>query len=76
VVISEELFIVGCYIFLLLKRKGWNGLIGHLKDRGKNHLNSMTNSLKPGENDAGQFYEFLVRPVSLKNSYLLILISD
>jgi hypothetical protein len=39
VVISELLFLVGCYIILLLKRTGWNGLIGHLKDRGKNHLN-------------------------------------
>jgi hypothetical protein len=28
VVISEVLFIVGCYIVLLLKRKGWKGLTG------------------------------------------------
>jgi len=54
VVISEELFLVGCYIVLLLKRKGWNGLIGNSKDRGKNHLISRTNSLQPGENDVGQ----------------------
>jgi hypothetical protein len=54
VMISEELFLVGCYIVLLLKRKGWNGLIGNSKDRGKNHLISRTNSLQPGENDVGQ----------------------
>jgi len=52
-VVISELFLVGCYIVLILKRRGWNGLIGHPKDRGKNHLNSRTNSLKPGENDAG-----------------------
>ena len=52
VVISEVLFIVGCYIVLLLKRKGWKGLIGLPKDRGKNHLNSRMNSLQLGENDA------------------------
>jgi hypothetical protein len=74
VVISEELFLVGCYIVLLLKRKGWNGLIGI--DRDKNHLNSRTNSLKPGENDADQFYRFFVTPVLLKKSYLLILTMD
>jgi hypothetical protein len=53
-VISEELFFVGCYIVLLLKRKGWNELIGHPKDQGKNHLNSRKNSLQPDENDASQ----------------------
>jgi hypothetical protein len=53
VVISEELFLVGFYIVLLLKRKGWNRLIGHPKDRSKNHLNSRTNSLQLGENDTG-----------------------
>jgi hypothetical protein len=52
VVISEVLFIVGCYIVLLLKRKGWKGLTGLLKDRGKNHLNLRTNALQLGENDA------------------------
>jgi hypothetical protein len=57
-VISEALFIVGCYLFLLLKRKGWKGLIGLPKDRVKNHLNSRTNSLQLGENDASQFYPF------------------
>jgi len=53
-VISEELFLVICYIVLLLKRRGWNELIGNSKDRDKNHLNSRTNSLQPGENDADQ----------------------
>jgi hypothetical protein len=47
-----------------------------MKDRGKNHLNSKTNSLKPDENDAGWFHQFLVRPVLRKKSYLLILTSD
>jgi hypothetical protein len=37
VMIREVLFLVGCYIVLVLKRKGWNILIGHPKDRGKNH---------------------------------------
>ena len=58
VVISEVLLIVGCYIVLLLKRKGWKELIGLSKDRGKNHLNLRTNSLQLGENDASQFYLF------------------
>jgi hypothetical protein len=53
VVISEELFIVGCYIVSLLKRKRWNKLIWHPKDWDKNHLNLRMNSLKPDKNDAG-----------------------
>jgi hypothetical protein len=44
---------VGNNIFFFLKRMGWNGLIGHSKDQDKNHLNLRTNSLQPGENDAG-----------------------
>ena len=32
VVINGVLLILGCYIILLLKRKGWNGLISHSKD--------------------------------------------
>jgi hypothetical protein len=63
VVINEELFIVGCYIVLFLKK---NGLIRHPNDHGKNHLNLRTNSLKPGDNDAGQFYQFFVRPILLQ----------
>jgi len=64
VVISEELFFVGCYIVLLLKRKGCNGLIGHLKDQGKNHRNSRMNSLQPDENDAGQLtWEYPTRMI-------------
>jgi hypothetical protein len=53
VVISEVLFLVGCYIIFLLYRNEWNGLIWHPKDQGKNHLNSMMNFLNPCENDAG-----------------------
>ena len=41
---SIAIFMVCCLI--LISRKGeWNELIGHSKDRGKNHLNSRTNSL-------------------------------
>jgi hypothetical protein len=58
VVIIEVLFIVGCYIVLLLKIKGCEGLIGLWNDRGKNHLNLRMNSLQLGENDASQFYPF------------------
>jgi hypothetical protein len=56
VVICEILFLVECYIVLLLKRKRCNRFIGHPKDWGKSHLNSRTNSLKPGENDTGECY--------------------
>jgi hypothetical protein len=31
-----------------------NKLIGHPKDRTKDDLNSMTNSLQPGETNAGE----------------------
>ena len=51
VVIKGILFISGCYINLLLKRKGWKGLITHPKDRGKNHQNARTNYLQPGKDD-------------------------
>ena len=48
VVIKEVLFISGCYITLLLKKKGWKGLISHPKDRGKNHH---TDYLQLGKDD-------------------------
>jgi hypothetical protein len=35
----------------MLRSTGWKGLIEHLKDRGKNHPNSRTNSLQTREND-------------------------
>jgi hypothetical protein len=51
VMIRKVLFLVGCYIVLILKGNGWNILIEHPKDRGKNHRNSKANSLQPGEDD-------------------------
>jgi hypothetical protein len=44
--------IMRCCLVLILRKGEWNELIGHLKDRGKNRPNSMTNSLQQGENDA------------------------
>jgi hypothetical protein len=41
-------------VSLVLRNTGWNELIGHLKDRGKEDLNSRTNSFQPGETDAGE----------------------
>jgi hypothetical protein len=37
VVIRRVLFLLGCYVILLLKINGWKGLVGHPKDRGKHH---------------------------------------
>jgi hypothetical protein len=45
-------------------------VIGHPKDRGKNHLNSRTNSLKPNENDAANFISFWLDLFYLKNHIL------
>jgi hypothetical protein len=45
VVIKGELFMLGCYIILLLKRKGWKGLTSHPRDQGKDHHNVRTNYL-------------------------------
>jgi hypothetical protein len=50
--------VIGCIIFwfqviLVLRNTRWNELIGHPKDRGKEDLNSRTNSFQPGETDAG-----------------------
>jgi hypothetical protein len=49
--------VMGCIIFwfqviLVLRNTGCNELIGHPKDRGKEDLNSRTNSFQPGETDA------------------------
>ena len=44
-------FIVGCCFVLVLRMGEWNELTGHPKDRGKDRLNSRTNSLQQGEND-------------------------
>jgi hypothetical protein len=49
--------VMGCNLFqvtLVLRNTGWNELIGHPKDRGKEDLNSRTNSFQPGETDAGE----------------------
>lgn len=50
VVVTCKLFIFP--FVLLLRRMGWKELIGHAKDRGKEDLNSRTNSLQSRENDA------------------------
>jgi hypothetical protein len=46
------MLILGCCLALILRKGKWNELTGHLKDPEKNRLNSRTNSLQPGENDA------------------------
>jgi hypothetical protein len=45
---------VGCFLDLILKKGDWDELTGHPKDHGKDRLNSRTNSLQPGEDDADQ----------------------
>jgi hypothetical protein len=67
VVIRGVLFLLGCYIILLLKRNGWKRLVGHPKDRGKHHRNSRTNSLQPGEDDVDR----LPREASDRNGKLI-----
>jgi hypothetical protein len=47
-------FIMGCGLVIILRKGEWNELTGHPKDRGKNQLNSRTNSLQPGEDDVDQ----------------------
>jgi hypothetical protein len=46
--------ILGCCLVLIVRKGDWNELTGHPKDRGKDRLNSRTNSLQPGEDDADQ----------------------
>jgi hypothetical protein len=53
--------ILGCCLFLILRKGDWNELTGHSKDQGKDWPNSRTNSLQPGEDDA---YQKLVRSSS------------
>jgi hypothetical protein len=48
-----KLFMFRYQFGLMLRSTGWNGLVGHPKDRGKNWQNSWTNSLQQGENDVG-----------------------
>jgi hypothetical protein len=44
--------ILGCCLVLIVGKVEWNELTGHPKDRGKDRLNSRTNSLQHRENDA------------------------
>ena len=44
-------FIMGCGLVVILRNGEWNELTWHLKDSGKDNLNSMENSLQPGEDD-------------------------
>jgi len=53
VVMGCNLFIFWFQVTLVLKNTGWNELICHPKDRGKEDSNSRTNSFQPGETDAG-----------------------
>jgi len=53
VVMGCNLFIFWFQVALVLKNTGWNELIGHPKDRGKEDSNSRTNSFQPVETDAG-----------------------
>jgi hypothetical protein len=42
--------VMGCNLFqitLVLRNTGWNELVGHPEDRGKEDLNSRTNSFHP-----------------------------
>jgi hypothetical protein len=41
-------------VALVLRSIEWNELIRHLKDRGKDDLNSRTNSFQSGETGAGE----------------------
>jgi hypothetical protein len=41
--------------------KGWNGLIGHPKDWGKNHPNSRTNSLQHGKDDVDRKAKYTIK---------------
>jgi hypothetical protein len=54
VVMGCNLFIFWFQVTLVLKNTGWNELIGHPKDRGKEDSNSMTNSFQPSETNAGE----------------------
>jgi hypothetical protein len=54
VVMGCNLFIFWFQVNLVLRNTGCNELIGHPNDRGKEDLNSRTNSFQPGETDAGE----------------------
>jgi hypothetical protein len=54
IVMGCNLFILWFQVTLVLRNMGWNELIGHTKDRGKEDSNSRTNSFQPGETDAGE----------------------
>jgi len=52
VVMGCNFFIFSFQVTLVLRNTGWNELIGHPKDRGKEDSNLRTNSFQPGETDA------------------------
>jgi len=52
VVIGCKLSFFWYQVALVLRSIEWNKLIGHPKDRAKDDLNSMTNSLQPNETNA------------------------
>jgi hypothetical protein len=58
VVMGCNLFIFWFQVILELRITGWNKLIGHPKDRGKDdsnsRTNSRTNSFQPSEINAGE----------------------
>jgi hypothetical protein len=62
--------ILGSCLILVLRKSDWNELTGHPKDRGRNRLNSRTNSLQPGEDDvdhiASKFMKTNRSDVSIK----------
>jgi len=54
VVMGCNLFIFSFQVILVLRITGWNALIEHPKDQGKDDSNSRTNSFQLGETDAGE----------------------
>jgi hypothetical protein len=46
-------FTMKCGLVVILRSTGWNGLVGHPKDRVKNRQTLWMNSLQQGENDVG-----------------------
>jgi hypothetical protein len=63
VVMGCKLFLFRYQVALVLKNSGWHELIGHPKDRGKDDLNSRTNSFQLGETDAGEYWSILTENI-------------
>jgi hypothetical protein len=53
--------ILGCCLVLIVSKVEWDELTRHPKDRGKDRLNSRTNSLQQRENDVGGNMKKLAR---------------